>query len=182
MDAGVTTDNVVEIASPLGTLTLRPECEVDQPFRYRLFVDSRLPEFALLLQQIGPDAYGQVMQMQFQAQTMTYRANFPQARFDIIELDGMPVGRIVVDRPGTTIHIVDQAVVPAMRNRGIGTAIMRALMDEAARNKLPISLKVASSNDPSMGLYLRLGFLPVEEVPFYIGMEYRRHLAPPATI
>jgi len=104
---------------------------------------------------------------------MSYLASFPQARFDIIELDGAPIGRIVVDRPGTEIHIVDQAVVPAMRNRGFGTAIMRALMDEAARDGLPVRLKVASSNDPSMRLYLRLGFVPIEEVPFYVGMEWR---------
>lgn len=79
----------------------------------------------------------------------------------------------MVDRPGTEVHIVDQAVVPAMRNRGIGTAVMRALMDEAARAGLPVRLKVASSNDPSMQLYLRLGFVPIETAPLYIDMEWR---------
>jgi ribosomal protein S18 acetylase RimI-like enzyme len=169
-------DDVIEIASPLGSLRLRPEREADQPFRYRLFVDSRLPEFALLLQQVGPDAYDQLMRMQFQAQTVTYRMNFPRARFDIIELDGEPIGRIVVDRPGTQIHIVDQAVVPALRNRGLGATLMHTLMDEAARDALPVRLKVASTNDPSMRLYARLGFLPIETDPFYIEMEWRAPL------
>jgi RimJ/RimL family protein N-acetyltransferase len=166
-------EEVIDISSPLGTLRLRPEQEEDRDFRFRLFVDSRLPEFALLRQQVGPAAYDQIMQMQFHAQTVSYRAQFPEARFDIIELDGTPIGRIVVDRPLGMVHIVDQAVIPAERNRGIGTAIMKGLMDEAGRIRLPVRLKVASSNDPSMRLYLRLGFVPIETAPLFIEMEWR---------
>ena len=70
-------------------------------------------------------------------------------------------GRIVVDRPGNRLYIVDQAIVPELRGRGIGTAIMRSLMDEAAALGVPVTLQVASSNDPSMRLYLRLGFVPI---------------------
>jgi ribosomal protein S18 acetylase RimI-like enzyme len=50
---------------------------------------------------------------------------------------------------------------------------MKALMDEAGRAGLPVRLKVASTNDPSMRLYLRLGFVPVATEPFYIEMEWR---------
>jgi RimJ/RimL family protein N-acetyltransferase len=165
--------DVTEISLLFGLLRLRPERDEDRNFRFCLFRDSRLPEFALLQRQVTPEVYDQIMQMQFQAQTVSYRAQFPGARFDIIELDGTPIGRIVVDRPLGMVHIVDQAVIPAERNRGIGTAIMKALMDEAARAALPVRLKVASSNDPSMRLYLRLGFVPVETAPLYIEMEWR---------
>src|SRR5215831_19500767 len=106
----------IEIPSPAGSVRLRPEREDDRNFRYRLFCDSRQPEFALLL---APPVYQQVMAHQFQAQTVSYRNDFPQARFDIIELDATPIGRIVVDRPGTMVHIVDQAIVPDLRGRGI---------------------------------------------------------------
>ncbi|MEN3378932.1 MAG: hypothetical protein V7604_4287, partial [Hyphomicrobiales bacterium] len=84
-----------------------------------------------------------------------------------------PIGRIVVDRPGTVLHIVDQAIVPYMRNRGIGTAIMQSLMDEARAAGLPVRLQVASSNDPSMRLYARLGFVPIQETPAYVEMEWK---------
>jgi ribosomal protein S18 acetylase RimI-like enzyme len=167
------TEDAIVITSSLGALRLRPERKEDQAFRMSLFRDSRPPEFALLLRQVGPEAFAELIRFQFQAQTMSYRASFPQARFDIIELDGTPVGRIVVDRPGAEIHIVDQAVTPALRSRGIGTAIMRSLMDEAAGAGLPVRLKVASSNDPSTRLYLRLGFVPINSVPFYVEMEWR---------
>jgi ribosomal protein S18 acetylase RimI-like enzyme len=160
----------VDITTPAGLVTLRPERADDREFRYRLFCDSRQPEFALLL---SPSDYQMLMAHQFQAQTVGYNEHFPQARFDIIELDGRPIGRIVVDRPGTRLHIVDQAIVPELRNRGIGTAIMRALMAEAQESDLPVQLEVASENDPSLKLYLRLGFMPTETAPLYLRLEWR---------
>jgi ribosomal protein S18 acetylase RimI-like enzyme len=169
----------IDIPSPVGALRLRPERPEDRDFRFRLFCDSRLPEFSLLLQQVGSAAYEQIMRMQFQAQTASYQAQFSRARFDIIELGDTAIGRLVVDRPGEQVHIVDQAIVPSMRNRGIGTALMQALMDEAAQAGLPVRLKVASSNDPSMRLYLRLGFVPIETAPLYIDMEWRAAAPPP---
>jgi ribosomal protein S18 acetylase RimI-like enzyme len=163
-------DEIVEIPSQAGLLRLRPEQDADRDFRYRLFCDSRQPEFALVL---PPPVYQQVMAHQFQAQTVGYRNDFPRARFDIIELGGEPIGRIVVDRPGAMLHIVDQAIVPALRGRGIGTAIMRALMDEAQAAGFPVQLEVASENDPSFRLYQRLGFVTIETVPLYMKLEWR---------
>ena len=165
-----TAGDVVEIGSALGTLRLRPERDDDQAFRFELFCQSRPAEFALL--RLEPAAMEQLMRFQFQAQTTSYRASFPSARFDIIELDQTPVGRIVVDRPGHEIHIVDHAIVPPLRNQGLGTTIMKALMDEADRARLKVRLMVASTNDPSMRLYLRLGFVPIATEPLYIEMQW----------
>ena len=176
-------EDVIAIGSAPGGeqrhLSLRPEREGDEAFRFQLFCESRPAEFALL--QLEPAVLDQLMRFQFQAQTMTYRTNFPAARFDIIELDGVPIGRIVVARSGATLRIVDQAVVPAQRNRGLGTAIMRAVMDRAAQAGQTVRLKVASTNDPSMRLYLRLGFVPIETDPFYIEMKWPAGASPPAT-
>lgn len=159
----------IEIGSPVGPVRLRSEHENDRDFRYKLFCDSRQPEFALML---PPDVFQEVMAHQFHAQTVSYRAEFPRARFDIVELAGRPIGRIVVDRPGTALHIVDQAIVPELRGRGIGTAIMRALMDEAAAARVPVRLQVASASDPAMRLYLRLGFVPTNNAMLYIELEW----------
>jgi ribosomal protein S18 acetylase RimI-like enzyme len=163
-------DSVIEIASPHGNLRLRPERDADRDFRYALFCDSRLPEWEPV--RLQPALFEHLMQHQFMAQTVSYLNLFPKAHFDIIELGTEPIGRIVVDRPGTVLHIVDQAIVPYMRNRGIGTAIMQSLMDEARAAGLPVRLQVASSNDPSMRLYARLGFVPIQETPAYIEMEW----------
>jgi ribosomal protein S18 acetylase RimI-like enzyme len=164
----------VEIPSPAGPVRLRPERDEDRDFRYRLFCDSRQPEFALVF---PPPVYQQVMTHQFQAQTASYRHDFPRARFDIIELAGEPIGRIVVDRPGTAVYIVDQAVVSALRGRGIGSAIMRALMDEAQAAGLPVRLMVASDGEAALRLYSRLGFVPTRTVQFHTEMEWRARAA-----
>lgn len=158
------------IDTPLGAVRLRPERDDDRDFRYRLFCDSRQPEFALVL---PPDVFQQVMTHQFHAQTVGYRGQFPKARFDIIELAERPIGRIVVDRPGAFVHIVDHAIVPDLRRRGIGTAIMRDLMEEARRADIPVRLEVASENDPSLRLYQRLGFVTIETIPLYMQLEWR---------
>jgi ribosomal protein S18 acetylase RimI-like enzyme len=99
------------------------------------------------------------MRFQFQAQTTSYRSQYPTAESDIIELDGHPIARIVVDRSAAGLRIVDQAIAPEFRNRGIGTAIMRSVMDEARKAALPLRLHVASDNEAALRLYLRLGFV-----------------------
>jgi ribosomal protein S18 acetylase RimI-like enzyme len=53
---------------------------------------------------------------------------------------------------------------------------MRALMTEAADARVPVTLMVGSSNDPSMRLYERLGFVATETAPLYIKMEWRAAL------
>ena len=161
---------IVSVTSPVGLIVLRPEREADWSFRFDLFCRSRPPEWSLVT--LAPDLLDQLMRHQFQAQTVGYREQFPAARFDIIEFAGTPIGRIVVDRSATMVHIVDQAIVPELRGRGIGTAVMRSFMDEAAAHGLPVCLEVGDSNDPSLRLYLRLGFRPVEELPLYIRREW----------
>jgi RimJ/RimL family protein N-acetyltransferase len=164
-------NRVITISSPLGELRLRPEGPRDQDFRFELFRNSRPPEWQMT--GFEPSLLRQIMHQQFHAQTVSYRAQFPKARFDVIELDRKPIGRIVVDRPGICIHLVDQAIVPELRGRGIGTSIMTSLMNEAAQGEMPLRLKVSSDNDPSMRLYLRLGFEVSETSPMYLEMEWR---------
>ena len=163
------------IPSPLGPLRLRPERPEDQDFRFRLFCASRPPEWYRV--ELDPVLRDQVMRHQFQAQTLTYQARFPGARFDIVELDDAPVGRVVVNRPGTMVHLVDDAIVPELRGKGLGTAILRALMDEAAAAGLPVRLKVADANDPALQLYLGLGFRQIDEAPAYLELEWRAQAA-----
>ena len=141
-------------------------CHMEAPHK-----KLRLPEWDLV--QLDPGVRHQLMQMQFEAQAISYAGQSPRARFDIIELDGRPIGRIVVDRPGDRIHIVDQAIVPELRSRGAGTAIMRALMEEAATAGLAVRLMVADSNDPSLKLYSRLGFRQIDQAMMYMEMEWR---------
>jgi ribosomal protein S18 acetylase RimI-like enzyme len=165
-------EGVIELPSSLGVVRLRPEQEGDNDFRFALFCETRAADFAML--SLAPAALEQLLGIQFKAQTASYRAGFPTARFDIIEFDGQSVGRIVVDRRSDHLHIVDQAITPAQRNRGLGGAIMRALMQEAAEAGKSVRLKVAAANQGAIRLYLRLGFAPIVQEPLYFEMEWRQ--------
>jgi ribosomal protein S18 acetylase RimI-like enzyme len=61
-------------------------------------------------------------------------------------------GHIADDIPELTM-----AVLPGYRGRGIGTALLSALIDAAARSYPGISLSVVGEN-PAMNLYRRMGF------------------------
>jgi RimJ/RimL family protein N-acetyltransferase len=167
----------IAIVSPVGVLHRRAEREEDGDFRFGLFCQSRPPELAAL--PLAPAAMEQLMRLQFVAQTRSYRGQFPAARFDIIELDARPIGRIIVDRSDGRLLIVDQAIVQEMRNRGIGTAIMRSVMDEARVAALPVRLHVASDNEPSLRLYRHLGFVPVgSSISVYVELEWNATTEP----
>lgn len=158
------------LSSPLGELTFRPEREDDAEFRFALFRSSRQEEWEKV--PLDPTLLGQIMRQQFNAQAASYRARCPHGDFDIIELAGEPIGRIVVDRPDGEIHLVDVAIVTEHRRHGLGDVLLRALMDEAAREGLPLRLEVAADNAPAIGLYRGLGFVETDRTPMYLRMEW----------
>jgi ribosomal protein S18 acetylase RimI-like enzyme len=159
------------VASAPGELVLRPECDDDRAFRFDLFCRSRPPEWAQM--RFEPELLATLMESQFRAQAESYRGQFPQARFDIVLLGDAPVDRIVVDRTGDRLHVVDLAILPAWRGRGIGTALLHALMKEAEAGGMPVCLGVAVGNDLALRLYRRLGFSVVAETPAQLGLEWR---------
>ena len=110
------------------------------------------------------------VQQQFEAQDAYYREHYDPATFDVIEVDGEPVGRLYVARWEDEIRIMDIALLPEHRGRGIGTAFMRDLLDEGAHTGKRVSIHV-ELNNPARRLYERLGFSPVEERGVYVLME-----------
>lgn len=103
-----------------------------------------------------------------------------------VDADDRPLGAawwtfLPADDPG--YGFVDDAtpevamgVVADARGRGIGTALLDALVAEARHRALPaLSLSVEQDN-PAVALYRRLGFVPVETVDGSITMVLR--LAP----
>lgn len=87
------------------------------------------------------------------------------------------MGRLVGDG-GLTVQICDVAVDPAHQGHGLGTAIMRALVDYVNAN-VPRSAYVSLIADGDANrLYARFGFRPT--APASIGMALPGALRPPA--
>jgi ribosomal protein S18 acetylase RimI-like enzyme len=135
---------------------LRPEVEADAPFRLALFRASRGQDWDRI--PLPADMLSKIMEQQFHAQTQGYRAAYPQARLEIVTVDAAPVGRLATDRGADGLHLIDIALLPERRGQGIGGALLRTLIDEAAATGTSVTLQVARDNLAAQRLYHRQGF------------------------
>jgi ribosomal protein S18 acetylase RimI-like enzyme len=148
---------------------LRPATEADRAFLVDLYASTRADELALV---DWDDATKRAfIEHQFSAQDHHYREHYLGATFDVIEVDGRPAGRLYVHRGEDDIRIMDIALSPAFRGRGIGTGLLKELMAEARSSGRSLSIHVEQQN-PARSLYERLGFAPVGEHGVYLLMRW----------
>ena len=102
-------------------LDLQPVRPEDEPFLFELYASTRSDEMAL----VGWDKRQQeaFLRMQFNAQRSSYAMQFPNADYRIIVHDDRAAGRLIVDRSGEDILLIDVALLPEFRNAGIGSAL-----------------------------------------------------------
>jgi ribosomal protein S18 acetylase RimI-like enzyme len=136
----------------------RPELVEDAAFLFELYARSRQSELAAA--GWNPAAWRDFLQVQFRCRESEYRAAFETAQFQIIQMDDLPVGRIVVHRAGQEIHIVDLALLPAYCGSGIGTTLISELQKEATSSSKRLRLEIVDGN-PVVRFYQRLGFRSV---------------------
>ena len=67
---------------------------------------------------------------------------------------------------------MDLVIAPGSRNRGLGLALLRALLSEAARQDKPARLHVVQNNRAAR-LYQRLGFRTIALHGLHDEMEWR---------
>ena len=90
----------------------------------------------------------------------------------IVLLEGKPVGRWLVERREQEIRGVDLALLPADRNRGLGSFLIRRLQDEARRADQPLRLQVIRFSR-AVNLFERLGFTRTSETGTHFQMEWQ---------
>ncbi|HYA37229.1 MAG TPA: GNAT family N-acetyltransferase [Candidatus Methylomirabilis sp.] len=155
--------------APASAVTLRPVRPEDMEFLFRVYASTRDDEMTLL---DWSSAEKQTfLRMQFHAQHQYYHAQFRDARFDVIERDAQPVGRLYVDRRADTINIIDIALLPEHRRVGIGSLLLRALLAEANASGLSVSIHVERKN-PALRWYERQGFVRVSDQGIYYFMRW----------
>lgn len=150
-------------------LTLRPIRPEDKSFLYEVYAGTRTEELAVT--GWTEEQKAAFLEMQFAAQHSYYQEHFPEALFQIILKDDVPVGRLYVDHRAEEIRLIDIALLPQHRRAGIGSKLMRELLGEATRSGKPVRIHVERHN-PALGLYERLGFRRVEDQGVYFLMEW----------
>lgn len=134
-------------------VALRDERDEDEPFLRALHASVRAQD---PLARLMPALVDQ----QFEMQLANYRAGFPDAGRWIVELDGASIGRLYVDETGEGVRLLDIALMPEARGRGIGGMLVRRVMADAAASGKTVTLQVEAAN-PARQLYARLGFRDV---------------------
>lgn len=127
----------------------------DELFLYHLYASTRRDE--VLLWGWEETQTEQFLEMQWRMQKGSYLLQYPDAKQLIISYEGVPAGRIILNRTASVISLVDISMLPSFRKRGIGESVIRQLQREALAESQTIVLQVMSNNR-ALRLYERLDF------------------------
>jgi ribosomal protein S18 acetylase RimI-like enzyme len=150
-------------------VALRLATEADYDFMRRLYASTRAAEMEYFpFDEAQKRAF---LDQQFAAQFNHYGIHYPTCERNVIERAGVPVGRLWIDEWRDQIRLVDIALVPEARGCGIGSALLRQVMDRGAAAGKPVTIHVESFN-PALNLYRRLGFEHVDTNGVYFLMRW----------
>lgn len=154
-----------------GKLTLRPVTKEDDQFLLTLYGSTRDAELSQV--EWGEGQRDVFVGWQFDMQRREYDARFPNARYQVILIDGEPAGRIWIGEDEEQIRLLDIAFLPQFQRRGAGTILLKELMKEAERAGKFLRHMVFVLNNNAHRFYERLGFVVIEDIGAYKHMEWR---------
>lgn len=111
------------------------------------------------------------LKMQFDAQRRSHQATFPDATDRIICVGNVAVGHMLVGFEPGGMRLIDIALLDEYRNQGIGTQLIRQLMQDCEEQDRVLRLQVLQGN-PAIRLYCRAGFVQSSADPMYVQMEW----------
>lgn len=164
--------NCPEASRPDGLRFRAVEAD-DLAFVYDLYAHVRAPELAAVPWTEADKA--RFLEQQAQLQHRHYTDNYPGADLLLIEDASGPIGRIYVFRSRAEIRLMDIALLPQWRGKGVGSRLLAELLDEARATDCCVTLHVEPHN-PAQRLYARLGFRLVEQRGVYDFLRWEKPL------
>jgi ribosomal protein S18 acetylase RimI-like enzyme len=152
------------------SITLRPIQADDEDFLFALYCSTRADEMAAW----GWDEAQRAafLRMQFRAQQQHYQVLATPAERQIVCRDGHSIGWLATVQEEYILRLADIALIAAERNQGIGTALIRQVLEAAAQTGATVQLQVLRHNR-AIRLYQRLGFAVTGDNGVYLTMERR---------
>lgn len=148
---------------------MRPATPADEPFLAALVTaDQRR---ALASTGLPDEQVDLLAALQWRARRDGHATAWPAAHDVVVVQDGRPVGRLLVDDSGDSIHLVDVVVAVGERGRGVGTALLAGLVARADAEGRAVTLSVARDDPAVVGLYRRTGFAVVGETAVHLAMR-----------
>jgi len=103
-----------------------------------------------------------------------FRGHFDPTRYQVVVVDGEDAGALSVERREGEIYLDTVEVAPHYQGRGLGTALIQSVLEDARSRGLPVTLQVNRANR-SRRLYERLGFVEIDRTDTHDLMRW----APP---
>ncbi len=153
-------------------LVFRPIEPADEPLLLDIYASTRADEMDLV-----PDWSAEqkttFLTQQFRAQHIYYQQMYKNKQFGILLYEEQAAGRLYLDHRADEVRIVDIALLPGFRGKGIGEGVLRGIMHEAAATGKRTTIHVERYNR-ARHLYDRLGFRVIsEDNPVYLLMEWK---------
>lgn len=156
--------------------SLRRATADDESFLRRLHAETH-PEFGSSL---PPTVAAGIVGQQFELRERQYRDRHPAMVDHVIEVGGLPVGRLTTAEWDGSIVVVDIAVLPDVQGSGVGSAALTHVLAQADAEGVAVVLSVAADSR-AVAWYERHGFTPSPhpDNAAYLGM--RRHPVGPVS-
>jgi ribosomal protein S18 acetylase RimI-like enzyme len=142
----------------MGEISLRQATQNDHDFLYGL-VKTTMREY------VEP-----IWGWDEEWQRAYFQEHFDPTQDQIIVLGGQDIGAISVEIRPEEHFLARLYLLPAYQRYGIGTHLVRSILDKAFAKGLPVTLQVLKGN-PAKRLYERLGFAETEETETHYLMK-----------
>jgi ribosomal protein S18 acetylase RimI-like enzyme len=122
----------------------------------------------------GMDNIIKELNLNMDAQIAGFRQRWNVEQVRIVTLDGTDIGWLQSFVKDNALFLGQLFVEGALRRQGIGTKVVKGLIEEAARAGQALTLGVVKTN-PALRLYERLGFRTTheDERKFYMRRDWR---------
>lgn len=146
-----------QVMNCLADFELREETGDDGPFLAALHRGTILQAMG-----VAPDDADPLMislaEMQVRARALGYDADWPGARRRTAWIGPDRVGAVITSKGPGSLHVVDIAVADAHRRRGVGRALLAAVLSEADGAGVETTARILVSNTASRALFVAAGF------------------------
>jgi len=97
--------------------------------------------------------------------------HFDPERCEIVQAENEDIGVLTVEERADEIYLAEIQLLPQWQARGIGSSIIRSLLERGATAGKPVTLRVLHSNPRAATLYESLGFAAFRRIETHTYMR-----------
>jgi len=102
-----------------------------------------------------------------------FAASWERGGIQVVEVDGAPVGMLQLREVDDGVQIAEIQLLPERQNRGLGTRLLRDVLERATERGRDVVLATGLKNTDACRLYARLGFAETERTKTHVHMRFR---------